>query len=404
MRPALLSLDNTVQNYAWGSTTAIAGFLGRPSPSPLPEAELWIGAHPKAPSRVVHEGTASSLDVIIRSNPLAMLGETVAARYGGLPFLLKVLAAREPLSIQCHPNPEQARAGFARENAAGIPLADPTRSYRDPNHKPELLVALTPFRALKGFRPLEEIQAHFQALSYGGLQEEVAALGRAGETGALKRLVGAILSQGEGARAQLLDRALSVAQGREDEVWRWVARLHAKYPGDVGVLAPLLLNYVELRPEEAVFLGAGELHAYLEGTGLEIMANSDNVLRGGLTSKHIDVTELLATATFASGPARTLRPEELGPRERVYRTPAPEFQLSLIDVTPDASYVSTERQGAELLLGIEGGARVIAEGPALPLDRGRSVFVPATAVSYRLEGTGRVCRATVGPEPDRRAG
>jgi mannose-6-phosphate isomerase len=394
----VLPLDNTVQNYAWGSTTAIADFLGRPSPDGLPEAELWIGAHPKAPSRVADDTRHLSLDALIQGDPVGMLGEVVAARYGELPFLLKVLAAREPLSIQCHPNAEQARAGFARENAAGIPVADPNRNYRDPNHKPELLVALTRTLALKGFRPVGEIVAHFEAIRFDGLRESIEALGRQRDAGALKRLFGATLSLDEGARSRLLGLVLTPADDRKGDAWSWVGRLHEKYPGDVGVLAPLLLNLIELQPEEAVFLGAGELHAYLEGTGIEIMANSDNVLRGGLTSKHMDVGELLAIATFEPGPARCLRPEAMANGERVYRTPAPEFELGLVDVSPPSAYVSPSGRGVELLLGVEGSATVMADGRALPLGRGRAVFVPAAVTAYRIEGEGRVCRARVGNE------
>lgn len=398
MRPTVLPIDNPVQTYAWGSTTAIADFLGRPNSAGLPEAELWIGAHPKAPSRVIDETTILSLDALIRQDPITMLGKAVAARYGELPFLLKILAAAEPLSIQCHPNAEQARAGFARETQAGIPLADPKRNYRDPNHKPELLVALTPFLALKGFRPVEEILANLQAVPFEGLREPIATLARARDASALKRLFGALLSLDEGARSRLIGQALAAADGRRDDTWRWICRLHEKYPGDVGVLAPLLLNLVELRPEEGLFLGAGELHSYLEGTALEIMANSDNVLRGGLTAKHVDVAELLATATFESGPIQKLQPQATVTGECSYRTPAPEFELGLIDVSPGRAHVSRPERGVELLLGLQGDARLLAEGREHPLGKGRSYFVPAAVPVYRIDGAGRICRASVPPE------
>jgi mannose-6-phosphate isomerase len=398
MPPGVLPLDNTVQNYAWGSPTAIAEFLGRPSPGGRPEAELWIGAHHRAPSRVAFGSSHPSLDAMIQREPAAMLGESVAARYGELPFLLKVLAAAEPLSIQCHPNAAQARAGFTRENEAGIALADPKRNYRDPNHKPELLVALSRFLALKGWRPVEEILGHLQAIAFDGLAAPVEGLQRRRDAGALKTLFGAMLSLDEAPRSRLLHQALDAAQGRPQEAWRWVVRLHDKHPGDVGVLAPLLLNFIELQPEEALFLGAGELHAYLEGTALEIMANSDNVLRGGLTSKHVDVAELLATATFEAGPAAIFRAETIADGERVYRTPAREFELGFIEVSPIAPYGSPAGKGVEILLGMAGHATVIADGHLHPLGRGRSVFVPAAVSGYIVEGEGRVCRARVPPE------
>jgi mannose-6-phosphate isomerase len=398
MPSGVLPLDNTVQNYAWGSPTAIAEFLGRPSPRGLPEAELWIGAHHLAPSRVSSGSSPLDLHARIQREPAAMLGADVAARYGELPFLLKVLAAAEPLSIQCHPNAEQARAGFARENEAGIPLADPRRNYRDPNHKPELVVALSRFLALKGWRPVEEILRHLEAIAFDDIAAPVEALRRERDAGSLKTLFGAMLSLDEGPRARLLDETLRVAQGRSDEAWRWLVRLHDKHAGDVGVLAPLWLNFIELQPEEALFLGAGELHAYLEGTALEVMANSDNVLRGGLTSKHVDVAELLATATFETGPPVVLQAETIADGERVYRTPAREFELGLIEVSPKAPYASKASRGVEILLGVKGHTSVTTDGHVLPLGQGRSVFVPASASSYRLEGEGRVCRVRVPPD------
>jgi mannose-6-phosphate isomerase len=395
MRPTVVSLDNAVQNYAWGSTTAIAELLGRPSPGDLPEAELWIGAHPKAPSRVIDGSGECRLDEWIRKDPAATLGPAVAERYGELPFLLKVLAAAEPLSIQCHPNPEQARAGFARENEAGLSFSDPRRNNRDPNHKPELLVALTRFVALKGFRPVEAILAGFASFAADPVRDPLANLKRARDAEALKQLFAALLSLDPDARALLLGRALVTAGGRNDAAWPWVVRLHEKYPGDVGVLAPLLLNLIELRPDEGLFLGAGELHAYLEGTGLELMANSDNVLRGGLTPKHVDTGELLAVARFEAGHPEVLRPVRIADAERVYRTPASEFELGLIDLSPEAAYVAPSGRGVELLLGLRGHASVVADGHTVALGQGRSALVPAAAPAYRIEGECRVCRARV---------
>ena len=394
MKPAVVPLDNPIQNYAWGSRTAIAGFLGRPNEGGLPEAELWIGAHPKAPSRVVG-GPGGTLDRLIQADPGAMLGSAVAERYGELPFLLKVLAAAEPLSIQCHPNTEQARVGFARENAAGIPLSDPRRNYRDPNHKPELVVALTPFHALKGFRRAEEILAGFGRFPCAVLEASLLALERGRDAAAVRGLFASLMSLPDEARVALVEAGVAAARGRGDAASSWVGRLQEKYAGDVGVLSPLFLNLVELRPEEALFLGAGELHAHLEGTAVEVMANSDNVLRGGLTPKHVDVEDLLAIATFEPGKAEVLRPEAVSPGERIYRTPAPEFELGLIDVSPTAAHASPPGRGVELLLGLEGEARLLADDREHPLGRGRSCFVPASVAAYRIEGAGRVCRARV---------
>ena len=211
-------------------------------------------------------------------------------RFGNeLPFLFKVLAAEVPLSIQAHPNQEQARSGWARENAEGIPLDAPRRNYRDLNHKPELLCALTPFVALKGFRPFDETTRGLDPIARPELAGEPARLGREQSPAALRSLFARLMTLEADEREPLLKRAAAQAARKPaDPAWRWVKSLMERHPGDVGALAPLYHNLVTLAPGQAFFLPAGELHAYLEGTALEIMANSDNVLRGGLTPKHVD--------------------------------------------------------------------------------------------------------------------
>ena len=198
MSPAVFVLDNPIQNYAWGSRTAIAELLGRPSPSPQPEAELWIGAHPKAPSRIAEPHGKGTLDQAIQDDPVALLGSEVCDRFGNeLPFLFKVLAAGEPLSIQAHPNQEQARGGWARENAEGIPLDAPRRNYRDLNHKPELLCALTPFTALKGFRPYEDVARGLSPIARPELGPETSRLSREGTPQALRALFARLMTRPE---------------------------------------------------------------------------------------------------------------------------------------------------------------------------------------------------------------
>jgi len=397
MHPTVFPLENPVQNYAWGSRTAIADFLGRPSPEGRPEAELWIGAHPSAPSRMAGAGASERLDALIASAPESLLGADVARRFRGeLPFLLKVLAVGEPLSIQCHPNQVQARAGFERENQAGIPLTAFERNYRDGHHKPELVAALSRFVVLKGFRPIGEMLQLLRPLELGDIQTIIAALQHQDD---LRHFFSALLSLDPETKRRTMTRAAEAAARiqQENPAYAWVVRLHDKYPGDAGVLSPLLLNLVELQPEEALFLPAGELHAYLDGVALEIMANSDNVLRGGLTPKHIDVGELLAIAHFKPGSADVLRPERVSARERVYRTAAAEFELGLIRVASSAPYWSPAGRGVEMLLGLEGDATLVAGRSSLSLEKGRSAFVPAEVASYRIEGSGRVCRAGVAP-------
>jgi mannose-6-phosphate isomerase len=395
MAARVLPLDNPVQNYAWGSRDAIASLLGRRNESGRPEAELWIGAHPKAPSRVA-DGSPGTLEERIRKAPDALLGVAMAREYAGeLPFLLKVIAAAEPLSVQCHPDATQAREGFERENRAGLPLDAFERNYRDPHHKPELLVALERFVALRGFRPLDEILRLLPPLRLAELASPLDVLGRDRSPEALRALFSRLLSLDERARFAA-DAARAAAARREDDpAYGWTVRLAEKYPRDVGVLAPLLFNLVELAPEEGLYLPAGELHAYLEGVAVEVMANSDNVLRGGLTPKHVDVAELLAVASFRSGPAERLRPVAVSPTESVYRTPAREFELGLVRVATGTPHASPPGRGVELLLGLEGDATLVAEGGSFSVAKGRSVFVPAALESYRIEGEGRVCRAGV---------
>jgi len=398
MTHPVLVLDNAIQNYAWGSRSAIADFLGRPAPSELPEAELWIGAHPKAPSRVMAPAGLGTLDRVIQDDPIRILGPEVCDRFGNeLPFLLKVLAATEPLSIQAHPSHDQARRGWARENAEGVPVDAPRRNYRDPNHKPELVSALTPLTALKGFRPLDEVARNLEPVARPEIAPELGRLAREQTPLALRALFARFMTLDPEEQAPVLKRATGEATRRRktDRAWEWVARLMTHYPGDVSVLSPLYLNLVTLAPGEALFLPAGELHAYLEGTALEIMANSDNVLRGGLTPKHVDVPELLATLVFEGHGPEVLEPVDSGPGERVYRTPAREFELGLLEVTARRPFTPSPGRGVEILLGLTGEAKLLADGETTPLGPGRAVLVPAALDSYSVEGDGRLCRARV---------
>jgi mannose-6-phosphate isomerase len=395
MSPSVLVLDNPIQNYAWGSRTAIAELLGHEAPSAQPEAELWIGAHPRAPSRIVEPQGLGTLDQAIQDDPVGLLGSDVCDRFGNeLPFLLKVLAASAPLSIQAHPNQEQARSGWARENAEGIPLDAPRRNYRDLNHKPELLCALTPFAALKGFRPFEEIAQGLEPIARPELSREVGRLGHERTALALRALFARLMTLEDDERGPLLKRAAAEAARRSGSpAWKRVAQLLASHPGDVSALAPLYLNLISLAPGEGLFLAAGELHAYLEGTALEIMANSDNVLRGGLTPKHIDVQELLAVLVFDPQPPAPLKPQSDAPGEWSFKTPAREFELGLIDV--GEPFEAAGSHGVEILLQLEGASRIKCGGGEVALERGRSVLVPAALGGYTLAGHGRVARARV---------
>jgi mannose-6-phosphate isomerase len=398
-------LDNVIQPYAWGSRTALAELMGRPSPSPTPEAELWMGAHPGAPSRVRRGEAAPSLLELVRQAPEREVGAALHRRFGAeLPFLLKVLAAGAPLSLQTHPSLAQAREGFERENAQGIPLTASHRNYKDANHKPELLCALTPFDALCGFRSADETLELFTSLAVPALESLLAPLRESTDALGVRRMFEALMTLPRGERGALVGMTVASCAQRASrsapyaEELRWAVRLAEQYPGDPGVLGALMLNLVRLSPGEAIYLPAGNLHAYLEGVGVEIMANSDNVLRGGCTPKHVDVPELLRVLDFRCGPIPPMRAQAAQGGEEVYATPTEEFRLSRIPLSPGAS-VRPARRGAEILLCIEGRARLSSGGATLELPRGASAFVSASDGAYALEGEGVVFRATAGLSP-----
>ncbi len=401
-------LDCTVMPYAWGSRSAIAELTGRTSPSAGPEAELWMGAHPMAPSKVSRGGEARELADVITDDPRAALGDASAEAFGPrLPFLLKVLAAAAPLSLQAHPTEAQARAGFADEDARGIPRDAPARNYRDPSHKPELLCALTPVDALCGFRRAADTLRLFDELAVPGLERLLAPLRAAPDREGLAATFRAIMTLPalEGAAlvaatVQACKASASTGTSAFTTEHRWAVRLDALYPGDVGVVSALLLNLVHLEPGEAIYLGAGNLHAYLDGVGVEIMASSDNVLRGGLTKKHVDLPELMRVLDFTDGPARALRAEAVDDHERVFLTPAQEFRLSVMNVT-NGYIVSRAVSGPEIVLCADGQAVLApADGtPDLVLAKGRAAFVPASTGRYDVRagsgGHASLYRATV---------
>ncbi|MGZ3459177.1 MAG: mannose-6-phosphate isomerase, class I [Archangium sp.] len=395
-------LDNVIQPYAWGSRTAIAELLGQPTPSVSCQAELWMGAHPGGPSRVRREMGVQTLLEAIRSAPERELGEAVARRFGqDLPFLLKVLAAETPLSLQTHPSLAQAREGYARENVLGVPLGASHRNYKDANHKPELICALTPFDALCGFRRADETLALFDVLGLSDLEPLLAPLRAAPDAQGVARMFEALMTLPREQRGPRVDAVVAACAaragqgGRFAEELRWAVRLGELYPGDPGVIGALLLNLVRLRPGEAIYLSAGNLHAYLRGVGVEIMASSDNVLRGGCTPKHVDVPELLRVLDFRCGPIPLVHAASTDGVEHVYPTPAEEFRLSRLQLSPGVSWRS-ERRGPEILLCTGGAARLSVGRESLALPQGASVFVSAADGAYTLEGDGVVFRATAG--------
>jgi len=389
---SVYKLTNPVQSYSWGSRTSLSEILGIPNLSGEPQAELWMGAHPKAPSRILPSATDSaltvSLDKLISRDPEALLGKTGASLFGGrLPYLFKVLSAAEPLSIQAHPSLGQAREGFEREEKAGIPWDAPHRNYKDPNHKPEILCALTPFKALWGFRSLDAIQAVFRNLGTPG---EILC-----RRDTIRSFFLALMEMKEEGVKEILEAAVKpgiIPAGHSGAAW--AARLQNLYPGDRGALAPLYLNVVDLEPGEAIFIPSGELHAYLEGTGMELMANSDNVLRGGLTPKHVDIPELLSVLSFESRePSRVTVTGT--PACALYPVPAREFMLSRISLTREDPVQEREPRGGEIFLCLAGGVSLLWSEGGLSLERGESVFIGADTGAYRLEGEGILFGASI---------
>ena len=317
-------LQPVIRPYAWGSRHAIAELQGRPVPAPGPEAELWMGAHPSAPSGVAQ----TTLDAVIAADPDHQLGPACVARFGPrLPFLLKVLSADQALSIQVHPSRAQAQAGFRARNA----------NYVDDWPKPELLCALTPFEVLAGLRPPSDAAALLRALAVPQLQSLTAELDAATAPEALSRALAAILDWPEDSRAELVTNvvaacaALAATDGPYAGACAAAVRVAGDHPGDLGVVAMLLMRHAVLAPGQAVFMPAGGLHAYLHGTGIEVLANSDNVVRAGLTRKHIDVPELL-TLLDPAVTVPVLTPAPLGDGVTWFDTPAPEFRLYVADL------------------------------------------------------------------------
>ncbi|WAJ33974.1 mannose-6-phosphate isomerase, class I [Arthrobacter sp. FX8] len=388
----MYEIENVLRDYAWGSTTAIASLLGRPE-SGRPEAELWIGAHPDSPS-VAHlpeDGSRSPLDALISSDPEHFLGaESVSAFGPRLPFLAKILAAAQPLSLQVHPSLEQAREGFARENEAGIDPHAAHRNYRDDNHKPEMILALTPFEALCGFRPAAEtrkILQHVAAAFHGGgqapelLRALLDDLDGPDEGAALRRAFERLITGGTDVAEETALVVAALVSGAPLEPYQaelgTAISLNEKYPGDPGVLISLLLNRISLKPGQAVYLPAGNVHAYLHGLGVEVMASSDNVLRGGLTPKHVDVPELLRTIDFHPVAVPMLGAEKTVLDQDIFRPPFREFQLQRIELGPDAGPVPLAQAGPAVIIVVAGDVYLDSPKGDLQLSRGGSAFIAA---------------------------
>jgi mannose-6-phosphate isomerase len=402
-------LQNKIKNYDWGSALDIPELLGIDNSALKPCAELWMGVHTQAPSVTMLDGKTITLGELTGGDPLRYLGKETAEKYGALPFLFKLLAAEKPLSIQAHPNLAQAKEGFDRENNLHIPLDSAERNYKDPNHKPEILCALKPFKAMCGFRKPAEILDGFNAFfdnAPAGLREGLEPLvrplagafgtaahpdGSGGEkaaasamSAALKAFLAALFAMSNDTRLELsqyLSAAPQLKAGAPwSNEWETAASFAAIHGADPAVIAPLYLNLLTLNPGEAVYLPAGVLHAYIKGFGVELMANSDNVLRGGLTNKHIDVKELTSVLDFSP-----FKPEILRSQKGTYQSPAGEFSLSVMQGQDrDGSW---REAGPAIIIVSSGELRITRGGESEVLKKGMSAFIPAGSTELKLSGS-----------------
>ena len=362
----ILAITNTPRDYAWGSTGLISDALGL-APTDAVEAELWLGAHEGSPARVDGEDRT--------------LIEVVGGR---LPFLLKVLAAGSALSLQAHPTMERARAGFARENALGIPIDAPERNYKDAFHKPELIYALSEeFDALCGFRSAEGIGTIFDRIGVElpGLSDDAS----------LRGVFEWLIARGDGVD-ELVERVVALADDSTPEL-ATVAELAREYPGDPGIVISLMLNRVTLLRGEALYLPAGNIHAYRRGVGIGRMARSDNVLRGGLPPNHVDVPELLGVPDCTTVPGPYLSPERPSAGVEVFRPDVPDFVLVVID--DEGTYPLT---GPAIALCTEGDLEVVGARSAANLSRGDAVYISAEESELSFAGLGKVFLATTGAQ------
>ncbi|WED24937.1 mannose-6-phosphate isomerase, class I [Vibrio sp. JC009] len=386
-------MQNLIQDYAWGSRTSINALFGIENSDDKPQAEIWMGAHPNGSSKVVDGSESHLLSDFINQDISRILAVKTATQFGELPYLFKILAAQSPLSIQVHPSKKQAELGFQREEEAKIPRNDSNRSYKDPNHKPELVYALTEYQAMNGFRVFSEILKLIKQVNVTAITDLVNTFDTSTNEKGLEELFSGLLSLEGEVKENAIAELLAYAETNKDnDTFALILELAELYPSDIGVFMPLMLNVLTLQPGEAMFLNACTPHAYLKGTGLEIMANSDNVLRAGLTHKFIDVHELVACTTFQEKSADSLltRPIEKD-GGLFFPVPVNDFKFA---VFMSADNLPIRTQSAEILLAMDAELTLThSDGESITIRKGESVFVPAYTNGYQLSSQGRVARA-----------
>ncbi|CAK3298741.1 mannose-6-phosphate isomerase type 1 [Vibrio crassostreae] len=392
---SLFKLDNVIQHYPWGSKQSISELFDIQNPNAEPQAEIWMGAHPRGCSRVADTGQL--LSEVLSQDCKGMFGEYTEARFGELPYLFKVLAAETPLSIQVHPSKKKAQLGFERENKLGISLDASNRNYKDPNHKPELVYALTFYKAMNGFRPIQQIIELFKEAEISALDIEISALAINPNSEGLKVFFTSVMTL-EGERKKLAleqlysayERRPKTAMGRE--ALQYSKGFEQHYVDDIGLFSPLMLNTIELAPGEAMFLHAETPHAYIEGTGLEIMANSDNVLRAGLTPKFIDVPELIDNTCFETTDIEGIKLKPIEKEDKLsFPIPVDDFGFDILSVSKEIS--QQYLRSAEILFCIGGEVTISTKEHKLMLSSGESAFISNDAGMYEYQGQGILARA-----------
>ncbi len=393
-------LRNPIQNYTWGSKTAIQMLFDIENPNQEPQAEIWMGSHSNGCSEVIIDEKLVLLSEVINKDKSGVLSKATAKTFGELPYLFKVLAADYALSIQVHPNKEEAENGFAYEDAQGIERTAPNRNYRDPNHKPELVYALTPYKAMNGFRAFDEILARFthmvDTVEMPIIQTLVESFKvNVSSQGLEAFFIGLLSLQGEhkqeSLRALLEYATINQQPSVANDVSSLILELAENYSEDIGLFSPLILNVLTLKPGEAMYLDARTPHAYLKGTGLEVMANSDNVLRAGLTSKHIDVIELARCTLFEEKTVSSLLcVPVVKNNQQCYQIPVPDFNF---DCFIQADDEIVEVNSAEIIFSIDYDTIIShISGENITIKKGESVFIPAYAKSYTISSEGRIAR------------
>ncbi|MFL9782908.1 mannose-6-phosphate isomerase, class I [Vibrio cyclitrophicus] len=391
-------LKNPIKDFPWGSRVAIHDYFDIPNPNFEHQAELWMGAHPCDSSLIQLEGDEVALCDAIVANPEFWMGSKFERYESSFPFLMKILAAEEPLSVQVHPSKSAAELGFLAENEKNIPLDSANRNYKDANHKPELVYAITPYLAMNGFREFSQIVANFDAIRLPSINELFQPFKQEPNASTLATFFSSLLSLEGGYKKQAINELLSSIPIQDEKHLMFqasvlVRRFYQLYPEDIGVFSPLFLNIIELKPGEAMFLYAGTPHAYINGMCIEVMANSDNVLRAGLTPKHIDVEELVKNTKFEpiAFENLVLKPENVKRLDcKVYPIPVDDFKF---DVLTPKREMTINSASPEILFCLSDCVTILTETDSRTIHKGDSVVLPGVVGQYKVVGRGSLARA-----------